>query len=259
MAWFRNWRRARILKKYPLPEAAWREACARLPLLHGLSTAEMVRLRVLTTLFMRRKSFSPVKGVSLDLKRRLTIAIQACLPILELDIDYYNGWTEIIVYPESFVVMRDLPDASGIVELRHDVLSGEAWSNGPVILSWCDVRHDSYRIRPGHNVVIHEFAHKLDMLNGRANGMPPLHPNMPIEAWTQALTRAYNTLTRQLEHHRRPWINAYAATNPAEFFAVLSESFFTDPVHLKHHEPDVYEQFVRFYHQNPLLRTGAWP
>ncbi len=255
MGWFRNWRRARILKKHPIPDAAWRAASARLPLLEGLSAAEHARLRTWTTLFLHAKAFSPVQGLELDLEHRLTIAIQACLLILELDFDYFDGWVEIVVYPQSFLVMREVPDASGIVDSRHDLLSGEAWSHGPVILSWEDVRHDSYRLHPGHNVVIHEFAHKLDMLNGRANGMPPLHPDMAIPEWTESLSRAYASLTHALEHRRRPWINAYAATNPAEFFAVLSEYFFTAPEQLKHHEPAVYEQFVRFYRQNPLLHA----
>lgn len=255
MAWLRKWRRARIVKKHPIPDSLWRRASERLPLARQLSAHERARLRLWTTLFLHAKRFTPVRGMTLDQEQRLTIAIQACLLILELDFDYFDGWIEIVVYPETFVVMRDIPDASGVVETRRDLLSGEAWSQGPVILSWQDVRRDSFQLHPGHNVVIHEFAHKLDMLNGRANGMPPLHPEMSIPEWTESLSRAYAALNRALEHQRRPWINAYAATNPAEFFAVLSEYFFTAPERLKHHEPAVYGQFTRFYRQNPLLRA----
>jgi len=189
----------------------------------------------------------------IDDEIRITIAAQACLEILELGLDAFAGWLEIIVYPGAFRVTQETLDDAGVVHQQDNSLSGESWSRGPVILSWQDVQEDSFSLRPGHNVVLHEFAHKLDMLNQRANGMPPLHPDMPIKAWTEALSQAYENLQQRLENHQ-PTINAYAATNPAEFFAVICEYFFTAPDILWQHCPDVYQQLKAWFKQDPLAR-----
>lgn len=133
-------------------------------------------------------------------------------------------------------------------------MSGESWSRGPVILSWDDITSDMAPLHPGHNVVVHEFAHKLDMLNGSANGMPPLHRDMLREQWSKNFSQAFEHLRHRLDHHHRPGINAYGANNPAEFFAVVSEYFFTDPQKLHHLSSAVYDQLVLFYRQNPASR-----
>ena len=225
-------------------------------LFQGLSAVERAHLRELSTLFLQRKSFSGVQGLTVTSEMAVAVAAQACLLILKLGLDYYDGWIEVILYPCAFKVPRDETDDNGLVSNQEHVLSGESWLRGPVILAWDTAVADVQSCHSGHNVVVHEFAHKLDMLNGRANGMPPLHTGMERETWTQAFTEAFNGLRQQLTHHQAV-INAYAATSPAEFFAVCSEYFFTAPTTLKHQFPAVYEQLELFYRQDPAKRLSV--
>ena len=245
-----------ILRKYPIEQSLWRNTVAKLPLIKSLNSNDLNQLKNLTTLFLHNKTFTGVKGFEVDAEKRLVIAVQACLLILNLDMSYYDGWVEVVVYPDTFVVYRNVTDNFGLVHDTSSALSGEAWSRGPVILAWSDVERDSFRPtnhqRKGHNVVIHEFTHKLDMLDGRANGIPPLHPKMHRQEWTASLSLAYEILVSQVENYQHTSIDEYAATNPAEFFAVTSEYFFTAPEVLNECCPAVYKQFVLFYKQDPL-------
>ncbi len=226
----------------------------KLVLLHDLSSVEKAHLRVLATLFIRSKTFTGAHGFQITDEMLVIIATQAALPILKLGLDYYNGWIEVIVYPGAFRTNHNNIDPSGLVSSESNTLSGESWLRGPLILSWQDVEHDLHAPHLGHNVVIHEFAHKLDMLDGSADGLPPLHPQMKIKQWADALSTAYEVLRQQVAHHHRTRINAYAATTPAEFFAVVSEYFFAAPDILKQHCPSVYLQLTKFYLQDPLVR-----
>ncbi|RMG38749.1 MAG: zinc-dependent peptidase [Gammaproteobacteria bacterium] len=253
---FPRYHRLRILRRYPIPDSLWFGVSRRLPLLHGLEATERARLRELTTLFLHDKTFNGVQGLQVSDEMRLVIAAQACLPILELGPDAYAGWVEIVVYPDAFRVAREVMDEFGIVHQQASGLSGEAWGAGPVILAWEEVERESFHLHEGHHVVIHEFAHKLDLLNGRANGLPPLHPDMPIEEWSRALGTAYERLVEKVEHHHHTAINPYAATSPAEFFAVICEYFFTAPEILHRHVPAVYRQLKHYFRQDPLARLG---
>ncbi len=221
----------------------------------GLSAVERAHLRELTTLFLHRKSLSGVQGLIVTMELALAVVAQACLPILKLGLDYYSGWVEVVIYPGAFRVVSDSTDTAGLVSHQEQAVSGESWSHGPVILSWDDVAAGLAASLPGHNVVVHEFAHKLDMLNGSANGMPPLHPDMAQQRWAAVFSDAFDHL-RQLTHHHRPTINAYGATAPAEFFAVASEYFFTDPQTLQHQYLAVYDQLALFYRQDPAARRA---
>ena len=154
----------------------------------------------------------------------------------------------------AFRISRDDRDAAGVVHHQDQALIGESWSRGPLILSWDDVEQDMQGKQTGRNVVIHEIAHKLDMLNGPADGFPPLQHGMTVIEWSTSLSTAYEGLVRQVEHHHHACINPYAATSPAEFFAVISEYFFSMPVILHTHFADVYQQLQLYYRQNPLLR-----
>jgi len=249
--WFKRLSTYRMVRKHALPDHDWHSVTAALPLLHMLGATEKARLRVLTTLLIHRKVFVGSRGVEVDLRIKIIIAAQACLEILELGIDAFDGWNEIIVYPDTFVVEHNEVDEMGIVHSGSRALSGEAWQRGSVILSLDDIEHDSFHVQKGHHVILHEFAHKLDMLNGRANGMPPLHPDMPLEAWTQSLSAAYENLVSRVEHHHG-LINPYAATNPGEFFAVMCEYFFTAPDILHEEYPKVYMQLKAYFRQDPL-------
>jgi Mlc titration factor MtfA (ptsG expression regulator) len=245
---------ARHLRKSRVPELRWRNAISQASVLQQLSQAEQLRLRELTSQFLHAKAFSGAGDLVLDDDMRILIAAQACLLILELDLSYYNGWHEIIVYPDTFVVRREAVDSAGLVYEARQVLGGEAWSRGPVILSWAD----AYPGTDGHgedsNVILHEFAHKLDMLNGVANGMPPLHKTMDRQTWTAVFQQAYDDLQYELTSHYQSGINPYAAENPAEFFAVTTELFFENPQRLFRIYPDLYAQLRLFYRQDPAQR-----
>jgi Mlc titration factor MtfA (ptsG expression regulator) len=179
-----------------LPESAWGAALARLPLLQGLTEEELVRLRELALRFLRDKQLTPAGGLELTDRMRLMIALQACLPILNLGPDYYSGWVEVIVYPGQFVPEHEYTDEAGVVHVTRAPMAGEAWLQGPVVLSWEDVAASG--AADGFNVVIHELAHKLDMLNGAADGFPPLHHGMSTHDWTRIFSTAYQDLCARI-------------------------------------------------------------
>ncbi len=241
---FRQWQRARILAKSPHSPADWHETAARLPLLQRLSEKQKSRLFELSTLFLHAKNFSgPNEFVITDAMRR-SISLQACLPILNLGLEWYAGWSEIVIYPGAFRRDSTTVDEFGVTHSGSRHLSGEAWLRGPVILSWSDAEHAGWL--DGHNVVIHEFVHKLDMLNGRANGFPPMQHGMNPGVWSQVMNDAFE----DFRQHPKPGLDRYGATDPAEFFAVLSEVFFETPADLIAAYPEIYDLMRQFYLQD---------
>lgn len=253
---FKGWYRRRILKNEPIPDEIWRCTVARLRFLRGLGPDELERLRECATLFLHAKQISAAHGLVITDEMRVLIAAQACILILNLDLDYYDGWVEIIVYPGEFVRDYEYVDDDGIVHHASEPASGESWLGGPVVLSWEDAAVTE--AGAGYNVVIHEFAHKLDMLNGDANGFPPLHADMSRQAWSEAFSKAYTDFCRSVDENDVTEIDPYAAENPAEFFAVMSEAFFDSPLSVDAHFPAVYEQLALFYRQDPAQR-GSEP
>lgn len=251
----REWQRRRVLARHRIDDVAWAAVVERVPFLADLSEQERARLKDWTALFLHQKQIHGAGGYEVDEGTRLVIAAQACLLILNLDLDYYRDWVEVIVYPDEFVPQREYVDEAGVVHVVREPLAGESWLQGPVILSAADV--DPAWHEGPLNVVIHEFAHKLDMLNGDANGMPPLHPDMEPEAWKKAFEQAYHDLRRRAERRLPTPIDAYGAESPGEFFAVASESFFQAPHTLLAAYPAVYEQMRQFYRQDPAARSRA--
>ncbi|MCK9605555.1 MAG: zinc-dependent peptidase [Methylomonas sp.] len=242
-----------ILHRHAIQHDVWHAVTDRLEILRGLTAVEKAHLRELSTLFLHQKTIIGIDFPVTD-EIRVTVAAQACLPILYLGLELLSGWTDIVIYPAAFHVNRDEIDDSGVVHRQARLLSGEAWSRGPVVLSWDDVEQDIRYIHHGHNVIIHEIAHKLDMLDGSSNGMPPLHFKMPIPEWTTALSEAYALLRQRVQQHELTCVNPYAASSPAEFFAVFSEYFFSAPQILARHFPLVYQQLQQYYRQDPLSR-----
>jgi len=215
----------------------------------------MERLRELATLFLNKKQLVAAGGFSLDDDTRIKIAAQACLPILNLGLDYYAGWVSVIVYPGEFIPEHEFMDEAGVVHVVRDATLGESWEHGPVILSGADaVRCDGH---DGVNVVLHEFAHKLDMLNGAMNGFPPLHREMSSERWAQTFTAAFADFCAKAESGMEMALDPYGAESPAEFFAVTSEAFFETPHVLQWEYPDVYRQLAAFYRQDPSVRRNG--
>ncbi|MBS1131923.1 MAG: hypothetical protein H6R16_2925, partial [Proteobacteria bacterium] len=196
------------------------------------------------------KEFSTAGGLELTDEICVSIAAQGCLPILKLGLNAYRDWIGIVVYPDEFVVPRRIEDESGIVHEYDDVLSGEAWEGGPLIVSW----HDVQMAGDGYNVVIHEFAHKLDMLNGDADGMPALHSGMTEAEWEEVFFAAYEDFCQRVDSGEETAIDPYASEDPAEFFAVLTESFFEIPDLVTEEYPALYELLSRYYRQDPLAR-----
>ncbi len=245
--WRNLWRPHR--SQPAIPDDLWREALAHLPYCQMLDADTQTRLREWVLRFLRAKTFEGAAGLQVTDAMRLRVALQACLLILNLDFDYYAGWHAIILYPGDFRVSKEHVDEAGVVHHWHEELSGESWEQGPVILSW-----DAAAAPPDArtNIVLHEFAHKLDMRNGVADGCPPLPPELSSAAWARDFQAAYGQLCAALDQGKPVDIDDYASESPAEFFAVLSEAFFLTPAVLQSDFPAVYRQLAAFYRQDPL-------
>ena len=203
-------------------------------------------MRELSLVFLSEKQMHGASGMEISEEIRLSIAVQACLPILNLGLDVYEGWVGIIVYPAEFRVRKQEVDEDGVVHEFEDELSGEAWPGGPVILSWQDVAMTG----AGYNVVIHEFAHKIHMLRESEGEYPLPFPGMDAEKWRKALENSYERLCREVDSGKPILVDPYAAEHPAEFFAVMSEAFFTDAAVLARDWPELYQQLAAFYRQD---------
>lgn len=265
--WLDTRRRERALRKHAIDDSLWQATLEGLPFLAHLSSADLTRLRETTSLFIAQKEFSTARGLELTDEIVVGIAAQACLPVLNLSLELYRGWVGVIVYPGEFVIRKTVEDEDGVVhEVEHDA-SGEAWEGGPVILSWEDAQltdgGDAY------NVVIHEFAHKIDMLTGETNGHPPLyrrwHAPLDEDQWADVFDHAYDAFCARVDAvPRRRWarfereslIDPYAADHPSEFFAVCSEALFVQPQAFEAEYPELYRLLARYYRQDPA-RAGV--
>ncbi len=251
-----------------IDEALWRQATEHYYFMRRLSKEENRRLRLIASDFLSRKTFTGAAEFEITALMQVQVAAQACILVLELGVNQFDGWSEIIIYPGKFAPKREVTDHTGVVHTTRDALAGEAWLGGPVVLSYEDVAApDSQRFNhTSHNVVIHEFAHKLDMRNGDANGFPPLHKGMSTTTWKRDFMAAYLDFCQRVDHadeyeylddgaslNALP-IDPYGAENPAEFFAVATETFFERPESLATGYPAVYGQLKAFYKQDPLAR-----
>jgi len=245
---FREWRRRRAAEKIAIDDAQWQAAEYPLPFLDRLSDDERRRLRELAHQFIAEKEWSGARGLDLTAPMQLSIALQACLPILNLGLDAYRGWVGVVVYPGDFVIPRQQMDEAGVVHEYADEVLGEAWEGGPVLVSWFENLAEIGDV----NVVIHEFAHKLDMTNGAVDGVPALPGDMNRREWIAAFEPAYLDFCRRVDRHEDTAIDPYAAEHPSEFFAVVSEVFFEAPDLLRDEYPAVYAQLARYYRQDPL-------
>lgn len=243
--------RLRGRKPRPISKHLWAGVVASLPFIDTLTPDDKARLKTLCEAFLAEKEFDAAGGLALTDEICVAIAAQGCLPILNLGLSAYRDWVGIVVYPDEFVVPRRIEDESGIVHEYDDVLSGEAWEGGPLIVSW----HDVQLAGDGYNVVIHEFAHKLDMLNGEADGMPALHSGIAEAEWQAKFADAYDDFCRRVDGDEETLIDPYASTDPAEFFAVFSECFFEMPEVVAGEYPAVYGLLCRYFRQDPLSRT----
>ena len=254
--WFRNRRRRKLLAG-PFP-AEW-EAIIRRNVAHDrwLDGEDQAQLRDLVRVFVAEKNWEGCGGLDLTDEIRVTIAGHACILILKLPHVLYRNVASILVYP-STVVLPPRRAGSFEVQTRPDEspmpILGEAQLRGPVILVWDAVRRTGRHADSGHNVVYHEFAHKLDMLDGRADGTPPLHDRADYQRWVQVFAREYLALREQVAKGKPSLLDAYGATNEAEFFAVVTEQFFDQPSAFNSRHPELYGVLQAFYRQDPAAR-----
>lgn len=245
---FRRLRARFAASPRPIPDDLWLATLDACPLAAALTSSEQDRLRDLCVRFLAEKRYSPVQGMTLDDTRCLVIAAQACLPVLDLGFEWLRGWREVIVYPGEFRVRREHHDEpTGVVTEGDDVLVGEAWERGPLILSWADIEQDLDDPHSGYNVVAHEIAHKLDMLDGAADGVPPLPPGMDRRSWIAAFQAAYDAHAQAVDDGVETVLDPYAAESPDEFFAVLCETWFSAPDLVAQEAPGLAPLLRRFF------------
>jgi Mlc titration factor MtfA (ptsG expression regulator) len=261
-----------------IPDELWSATLASLPCLARLSAEECGRLRELASHLLAEKEMSTAGDLELTAAMQVNIAVQACLPILNLGLDWYRGWSSIVVYPGEFLVPRRVADDDGVVHEYVEPITGEAWEGGPLLLSWEDAQRNSTDSGAAYSVVIHEFVHKIDLLDGDADGVPlfsrELHPGLDAARWTAALDDTFERFLCELDlieselpegvdpdseeadrYYAHLPFDPYAAHDEAEFFAVTSEAFFVEPESLQRAFPEWYALLASFFRQDPLATT----
>ncbi len=237
-----------------IQDELWRTVATDTPWVSALDDVRSDRLRGLAARFLHQKTITPLAGLSLDEAQRVQLAALCCLPLLEFGEGGLRGWSQLIVYPDAFRVQRTHTDAAGVLHEWEDDLAGEAWDQGPLILSWADVQADLAEPDAGFCVAVHEMAHKLDALDGELDGTPPL-PGEWHGRWARDFQRAYDDFCMQVDLGRETAIDPYAAEAPEEFFAVATEYHFSAPGVLADAMPEVAGHLRRFYGPPPLATT----
>jgi hypothetical protein len=247
-SWWRSWREQRALRRRAIPDALWQATLSRYAFLARRSADELRVLRRLTTLFLDSKEFSGAGGFVVDDAIAVAIGAQACLPVLHLGLEHYDGFVGIVVHADEVVARRERMDDAGVVHHYDEVLSGEAMEGGPVMLSWSDAQGFDPHAEWAYNVVIHEFAHVLDMGDGVADGVPP---GVDRQRWLATLMPAFDRFAERVVCGHATVLDPYAAEGPDEFFAVASEGFFVTPQALKEEQPALYRLLAAYYRQDP--------
>ena len=209
-------------------------------------------LRSMVAEFLADKQFSGANGLLISDAMAVAIAAQACLPVLHLGLYWYDDFKGIVVHPGAMLARREVVDDAGVVHHYKEALTGEAMQHGPITLSWADAAASSDSAQAGYNVVIHEFVHKIDMRNGTADGCPPLLSRVVWENWRDTMHASYARFQAQLTMAERfgaqlPWLDAYAATAPAEFFAVTAEAYFVNRGRFSQEFPELMPLFAKFF------------
>ena len=243
--------RRRAIYAAPFPDDWIHVLNKNVPLYRALPRELQVELHQRTNVFLGQKRFEGCGGLIITDEIRVTIAAQACVLLLNRDTNYFPGFKTILVYPDTYVAAGVRKD--GLVEtLEDDVRLGESWHRGPVVLSWGDVMREASQDRDGHNVVLHEFAHKLDEENDISDGLPVLGNDSQYKSWAEVLSREYSLLQERAEQGENVVLDEYGATSPAEFFAVATETFFEKPIELKETHPLLYGELRKFYKVDPF-------
>lgn len=250
-------RRRRRWRGTPLPPP-WIDLIERnVPYYNYLTPEERSELCGHIQVFLHEKIFEGCEGLEITDEIRVTIAAQACILLLHRQTDYFPVMSSILVYPHHYFAYVSERQSGGLVREGIQARLGESWKRGPIVLSWDDVLRGAADPHDGHNVVFHEFAHELDSESGALEGAPRLPEATMYTAWARVLGREYKNLLADLEHNHQNLIDAYGASNPAEFFAVVTEAFFEMPLQLKSRHPELYEQLRSFYQQDPAQRLTS--
>lgn len=257
--WRRAWQTRRddaAVARRAVPDDLWRRTLVRYPFLRRRDAADGEALRRLTSLFLDRKEFHAAGGLRLDNAMAVAIAAQAVLPVLRLGLTRYDGFVGIVVHPDQVVARREVTDEDGLVHEYDEVLSGEAMSGGPLMLSWRDVRGAGQSAAQGYNVVIHEFAHVLDLADGAADGVPLLPSGLARSEWLAVLEPEFERFCERTERDEDTALDPYGASGIDEFFAVASEAFFVAPQAMRAEHAALYALLERFYGQDPENETA---
>jgi len=248
--WWRH-RRREAIKRRPFPPA-WAEVLERnVPYLSHLPADDREEIRGLVQIFLAEKSFEGCGGLAITDEVRVTIAAQACVLLLHRDNDDYRELVSVLVYPSTYLVPGGRRDELGLITDDPQARLGESWARDVVVLAWDGVLSGAADIHDGHNLVLHEFAHQLDQESGAGDGAPVLPRRSMYVAWARVLGRDFDQLVSDVAHHHQNVLDAYGATNPAEFFAVATETFFEKPRKLRRRHPELYQQLQEFYRQDP--------
>jgi len=247
---FVQYRRDRLIAE-PFP-GEWEEILFRnVSLYRHIPASLKDQLHANMKIFLGEKHFEGCGGLEMTDEIKITIAAQACMLLLNRKNRNYPGLSTILVYPEAYVAPESIPLDDMIYVEHESVRAGESWVQGTVILAWDHVLRGARNRRDGYNVVLHEFAHQLDHEDGTIDGAPDLGTRSDYERWARVLSRRYEQLQHDVDNRRTPALDEYGATDPAEFFAVATETFFEKPTHLKQHEPDLYEELKNYYKVDP--------
>jgi len=251
-SWLKRRRRRKLLaESFP---RAWEEHLDRnVGLYNRLPREDQRKLRDCLRIFVAEKHWVGCGGLELTDQIRVTIAAGACILLLGIDDYYFDHLKSVLVYPDAFVQPPEFQSPYGVVD-EDRANSGEAWQRGPVILSWEDVLCDALDPGDGRNVVLHEFAHKIDGLDGEMGGTPPLHGAGAKQRWNRVIEREFQRLEDRVSRGKATLLDRYGASNRAEFFAVATECFFEQPVRLQRRHPALYDILRDFYCQHP----AAW-
>ncbi|WP_394200602.1 zinc-dependent peptidase [Shewanella waksmanii] len=245
-------RRRQRIANQPFPHP-WRKTLqAKVPYYRHLPTDLQLQLKKHIQIFLHEKIFIGCDGIKITDEIRLTVAAQACLLLLNRPTNYYPKLQKILIYPSPFIVNNQTTAPGGVVSEQQRVLAGESWDTGTVILSWQTTQKDTANPCDGSNVVLHEFAHQLDQETGPANGAPQLEKTEDYQQWSLVLAREFERLQNAAHQHEYSLFSYYGATNPAEFFAVITEVFFEQPHALFAQHRHLYQQLSHFFKLDPV-------